>query len=190
MLRIISRHMRIIKPKYIAIAAVTIGVIGYLLTIAIAGISLTPWWWIVPGALGAALLTGLSMWPAWRQLTGRAGFTPNFLTHIAAATGIALAAVYGLNFIASPTRQPERVVCTVDRLYRTEHHHTRRLRKGRYIADGPIYYRYHAHVTLPDGQQCRVDINDKRYRRLKRHRSDTIHVTLRPGLLGIRTIHP
>lgn len=182
--------MSIIKPRHIAITAVSIGVIGYLLTIAMAGISLTPWWWIVLGALGAALLTGLSLWPAWRPLTCREGFTPNFLTHIAVATGIALAAVYSLNFIASPTRLPEKVVCTLDRLYRTEHHHTRRLRKGRYIADGPIYYRYHAKVTFPDGRHHRLDMGESRYRRLKRHRSDTIHVTLRPGLLGIRTIHP
>lgn len=180
----------LIKPKHLTVTAAVVAAIGYLLAIAMAGVSLTPWWWIALGALAAALLTGLSLWHVWRPLTRREGFTPNFLTHIVVATGIGLSVVYGLNFIASPVRQPERVTCTIDRLYRTEHRHTRRLRKGRYIADGPIYYRYHAAVICPDGRRRKISINDRRYRRLRRQHADTIHVTLRPGLLGISTIHP
>lgn len=170
----------------ILILVILLVIMAYGTAIALYELTLVTWW--IPWGLCAlfALVSGLTMWRLWRGLTGESGFTLNYLAHVGAATGIAAALFFGINYLGADTAESHEETVTVERKYRKEHHRTRRVGR-RYVREtGNPWYDYHIDVRLENGQEKSLTVPVRRYSRLRTGSSITI--TLSPGLLGLPVI--
>lgn len=163
--------------------AVAVAIAGYIMAYAMSTMLLTPWWYVALGAAVIAAGTGVQGWRIWQGLTGRPSFLPNYLTHVAVVAGIAMAVLFGLNLVESPSKPPTRHTYAIKRIYRSKHHRMRRVTRRVYRADGPAYYRYNVEIEPAQGRTLRFTVPQKRYIRLKR--CDSVTVTHHHGLLGM-----
>lgn len=162
--------------------AFTFAIIGVIVTILGARAAVTSWWRIPLLALIVALcVTRFGSSGFTHILSGFGGKTLRRIAAVFIALGISGGVLTAINFYPRPGAATVEVRCEITRLYRTTHHHTKRVGRH-YVSTGSVYYRYHADVRLPSGQIKDCPIVESRYRRL--HRGDSLSVEIHPGLLG------
>lgn len=84
-------------------------------------------------------------------------------------------------------RRPERrVVAIVEDLHKEQRQHTRRIRKGVYVASGHPYTVFVVNLNCADGKSREVHVDYTRYARL--HRGDTAILLLKRHLFGFETV--
>lgn len=152
-------------------------------TTALCDITMIPSWlpWLLGAAVGIA--TGLHCAGWWQSFTGLRWRWVNVAIHtVVVGSIIAFAFILANRLGASD--EVEILDAGVERVYRKERHHSRRVGRHRYVR-GEAYYVYYIDVDV-DGHHQTLPINRNQYTSLRR--ADTITIPARRGLFGYRIL--
>lgn len=164
---------------------VCIGVCGAI-CVALYSDTLIDWYIPVGVAAAMALFSAGAMYYHWPWLTGSKSKVLNFCCHTVISFILMLFIFFGGNywFADDSSEHTEEVV--VEKRYREKHNHTKRVRRGVYVASGSVYYTYGIDVRFPDGRVKSLSIPEKRYRRIRT--GSTIPLEVEMGFFGVPVV--
>lgn len=171
------------KIACVAVALLTLVCYGTAFAIHVDTL-VSPW---LTGAFGmnAGLLLGIVMRRAVGRMTGFASSAANYVVAVVVSTGVALAALYAVNYFGAPATAAHDERVPVERLYTETHYHTKRISRGRY-GRGEPYQVYFAEIRFADGRRKDISLRAGQYRRL--HVGDSLNLCLEEGALGMTVL--
>lgn len=147
--------------------------------------TLIQWWKPVALSLIVALGSGKFLWKKWRSLTDYDNVWINFGLHVITVTALILGGFYIGNYFLGDRDTVTYQDVAVTRVYREQHHKTRRIGR-RVYGQGAPYWVYKADIELPHGEYKSLRLTKQKYDLLSK--GDTLGLAIRDGFFGTTVI--
>ncbi len=131
------------------------------------------------------VLSGTTLWKAWRKITETENFWINYICHIVASTGIVTTLLLGCNYYFADADTLHTETVTIERKYTKTRHRSKRVGR-RYTTSGEPYKVYYMEIKFSDGRLKEQSLTFERYRKVKKGMS--LELPVAKGLFGISVI--
>lgn len=138
----------------------------------------------IPVTIGVLLAAGCALFTkaiACRWLNIRSQAAGYLISGVVFAN-LFVGAFFAINLVGADYSTTHTERASIERLYSETRHRTRRVGRGRYVANGEAYQVYYAVIRLADGRSREISLTLQRYNSLRR--ADSLEVEVCDGALG------